>query len=105
VNIDDITIAKGQCPSTATFTLASFVSVEDNDSNQLNAYPNPTNDNLTITFNGQFNYSVINTIGEVMFNGSAVDQEELSLKSLANGTYIIKVTSGDSVHNLQVVKQ
>lgn len=105
VIIDDITIDPGMCPVEAEFTVSSFVGLENASITSLNAYPNPTTDRVTVVYNGQFNYEVVTLLGQTLYTGTAVDQEELSLKDLANGTYIVKVTAGTQINYLQVVKQ
>ena len=106
VIVDDIGLETGICPdATETFTVNSFVGIEDEEISVLNAYPNPTTNQVTVTYNGEFNYEVISPLGQVVINGKAVDKEELSLEALSNGTYLVKVTSGDKVNFVQVVKQ
>jgi hypothetical protein len=105
VSIDDITIDPGMCTSTESYTLVRFIGLDGESISQLSAYPNPTTDQLTVTYNGQFNYEVTTLLGEVVAVGNAVDQEQLSMKDLANGTYIVKVTAGDDISYVQVVKQ
>jgi len=105
VTIDDITIEKGFCSYEETFVLNSFVGVDENSTSTLNAYPNPTTDLVTVVFEGQFNYQILNVVGEVVANGSANGQTNLSLANLANGTYVIKVMAGDNINFVQVVKQ
>ncbi len=105
VTIDDITIAKGMCSYEETFVLTSYVGLENEELTSLNAYPNPTNDNVTVVFEGQFNYEVLTMVGQLVITGSANDQTNVSMKELANGTYIIKVMAGDVVNFVQVVKQ
>lgn len=105
VTIDDITINKGMCSYEETFILDSYLGLENEGLTSLNAYPNPTTDMVTVVFEGQFNYEVINTVGQLVINGSANGQANVSMKNLANGTYIIKVMAGDVVNFVQVVKQ
>ncbi|NOQ70562.1 MAG: T9SS type A sorting domain-containing protein [Crocinitomix sp.] len=105
VSIDDITIDPGMCTATQSYTLARFIGLDGESISQLSAYPNPTNDQLTVTYNGKFNYEVTTLLGEVVAVGNAVDQEQLSMKDLADGTYIVKVTAGDDISYVQVVKQ
>jgi hypothetical protein len=105
VSIDDITIDPGMCTSTESYTLTRFIGLDGETISQLTAYPNPTNDLFTVVYNGKFNYEVSTLLGEVVAVGTAVDQEQLSMKDLADGTYIVKVTAGDDINYVQVVKQ
>ncbi len=105
VTIDDITIDPGMCSVTEDFTLTRFIGIDGESIAKLTAYPNPTSDQLTVTYNGKFNYEVTTLLGEVVAVGNAVDQEQLSMKDLADGTYIVKVTAGNEISFVQVVKQ
>lgn len=105
VTIDDITIDPGMCSVSESYEIPRFIGINDASIEVLNAYPNPTTDLLTITYEGQFNYEVSNAVGQLVLTGNAVNQEQLSLKELANGTYIVKVTAGDDIKYVQVVKQ
>lgn len=105
VSIDDVTIDPGMCTTSESYTLSRFIGLDGETISQLSAYPNPTNDQLTVVYNGQFNYEVTTLLGEVIAVGKAVDQEQLSMKDFANGTYIVKVISGDNINYVQVVKQ
>ncbi|NOQ70563.1 MAG: T9SS type A sorting domain-containing protein [Crocinitomix sp.] len=105
VSIDDITIDPGMCTATESYTLVRFIGLDGESISQLSAYPNPTNDQLTVTYNGEFNYEVTTLLGQVVATGKAVDQEQLSMKNLADGTYIVKVTAGNDISYVQVVKQ
>ncbi len=105
VTIDDITIDKGLCPYEETFILTSFIGVDENTTSTLNAYPNPTTDLVTVVSEGQFNYQILNVVGEIVANGSANGQTTVSMADLANGTYVIKVMAGDDINFVQVVKQ
>ena len=105
VTIDDITIEKGECSYEETFLLNSFVGVDETTVSTLNAYPNPTTDLVTVVFEGQFNYQILNVVGEVVADGSANGQTTVSMADLANGTYVIKVIAGDNINFVQVVKQ
>jgi hypothetical protein len=105
VIINDVIINEGQCPSEASFTVSSFVGVDENGKIMFNAYPNPTTDLISVVYQGQFSYQVINLIGEVVTSGTANNQQIISLKDFANGTYVVKVMSGENVGYVQVVKQ
>jgi hypothetical protein len=105
VLINDVIINEGQCPVEASFTVSSFVGVDENGKISFNAYPNPTTDLISVVYEGQFSYQVINLIGEVVTSGTANNQQIISLKDFANGTYVVKVMSGENVGYVQVVKQ
>lgn len=104
VQVDDIKIKKGQCPTDSTFTLASFVNIESEGMVDFKVYPSPTTDNITIQLEGEFNYEVTSIKGEVIFTGAGFNTQLISLENVANGTYIVKVTTQNNSDFVKVVK-
>jgi len=104
VVIDDITIDPGKCPVEETFVLTSYSGIDGEDMTELTVYPNPTTGLLTIAFEGQFTYEVTSLTGQVVIKGNSFDQEQISMENLADGTYVIKVTSEKVTRISHVVK-
>jgi hypothetical protein len=105
VIVNDITVEKGLCESEGTYEIGSFVGLEDQSLVNLNVYPNPVVDEFTIATEGTFNYDVVNLLGEVVLSGQGTTSVQVSMKDFANGTYIVKVKSGEQTGFVQVVKQ
>jgi hypothetical protein len=106
VDVSDSGVEEGICPPVSeTYTIIRFVGVEDLTENTLTVYPTPVNDNLTISYTGDFNYELTAINGDIIFSGKAVDQEIISMDELSAGTYLIKVTSNGEVTTKKIVKQ
>jgi hypothetical protein len=105
VIVNDITVEKGLCESEGTYEIGSFVGLEDQSLVNLNVYPNPVVDEFTIATEGTFNYDVVNLLGEVILSGQGTTSAKVSMKDFANGTYIVKVKSGEQTGFVQIVKQ
>jgi hypothetical protein len=105
VIVNDITVEKGLCETEGTYEIGSFVGLEDQSLVNLNVYPNPVVDEFTIATEGTFNYDVVNLLGEVVLSGQGTTSVQVSMKDFANGTYIVKVKSGEQTGFVQVVKQ
>jgi hypothetical protein len=104
VIVNDITVEKGLCETEGTYEIGSFVGLEDQSLVNLNVYPNPVVDEFTIATEGTFNYDVVNLLGEVILSGQGTTSVQVSMKDFANGTYIVKVKSGEQTGFVQVVK-
>jgi hypothetical protein len=83
----------------------SFIGVEDLEGNDLQVYPTPAVDNVTIVYAGPFNYELTTISGEIVMTGTAVGQEQVSVVDLAAGTYLINIIVGEEVTTTKLVKQ
>ena len=73
-------------------------------SNQINIYPNPTNENITISienFNGNIHTEVYDLIGHRL---QTTNETTISLRDYARGIYLLKVAYGDKVEEVKVIK-
>ena len=74
-------------------------------SNNINVFPNPTNENITISienFNGNVQTEVYDLIGNRL---QTTNETTISLRDYARGIYLLKVAYGDTVEEVKVIKQ
>jgi len=74
-------------------------------SNNINVFPNPTNENITIiieNFNGNIQTEVYDLIGHRL---QTTNETTISLRDYARGIYLLKVAYGDRVEEVKVIKQ
>jgi hypothetical protein len=72
--------------------------------NSVNTYPNPTNENITISienYNGNIQIEVYNLIGNRL---QTTNETTISLRDYSKGIYILKVAYGDRVEEVKVIK-
>ncbi len=100
----DFTITVNAVLSTSTVDTSSSISV----------YPNPVNDDVTVTIDntisGNVTIEIISTVGQTVFTSSdskAIDSSEinLDLSALASGTYILRVSQGNHVGIQKIIKK
>jgi hypothetical protein len=77
--------------------------------NPISIYPNPTKGSVEINFNELINTGelvITNLLGEIIFknNLNKVSKENVLLKG-ASGIYIVKVTAGDKMYSLRLMKE
>ena len=73
-------------------------------SNQINIFPNPTNENITISienFTGNIQTEVYDLIGNRL---QTTNETTISLQDYARGIYLLKVAYGDRVEEIKVIK-
>lgn len=74
-------------------------------------YPNPTNNNVTVELNSNFNLNntritILNSIGEVLVNQNATGYiNTINLSNFSQGVYFIKITSNEGNYTQLLVKQ
>ena len=77
------------------------------DKNTFTAYPNPVKNNLTIRYNENItDATVYNLMGQqLLIKKINATEGQIDMSSFASGTYLIKVTSGDKVQTMKVIKE
>ncbi|MDC3309131.1 T9SS type A sorting domain-containing protein, partial [Crocinitomicaceae bacterium] len=68
-------------------------------------YPNPTNKNIHIEFNGLFEYELVDSKGRLLLDGSAYSTIDLNVSYFESGIYFVKVTQDQKTYTARVVKQ
>ncbi len=111
---------EGNCPDSASlhneaglpasaFTMEANVtvgfSIKETKQFDLSIYPNPTNRNINILlkkFSGNFQTKVYDIIGNQL---QVTKETTISLQDYSKGIYILKVTYGDRIEELKVIKE
>lgn len=84
---------------------SSSVGNEKISNNLLEIYPNPTSEKVSIStgpYTGPINANVYDLFGRKIFT---TNLKELSLKSFANGVYILVVKIGDNTYTTKIIKE
>ncbi len=80
----------------------------------LNLYPNPVNDEVSITYiameNSQCNIRIINVLGKLVYQNQGISTEgeniiEFSLADLKSGLYTVLIETGGTVNQLKLIKK
>ena len=73
-------------------------------SNNINVFPNPTNENITVSvnnYNGNVHTEVYDLIGNKL---QTSNETTISLGDFSKGVYILKVAYGDRIEEVKVIK-
>jgi hypothetical protein len=92
---NSLLVVPTNCTLTGVVTLSS--------SNNLKCFPNPSTASFTIQAKGNFNFVLMNMDGQLLENGSAV-QETTVGESLSSGIYLLQITNGNEVEMMKIVK-
>lgn len=93
------------CIYTNPIVVNSQLGIDDTDNTNFSVFPNPTTDQIILKFKGAFTYQLTSVQGKVILEGNAINSEIISLNSLTNGTYFIKVNTVNSNKSLKVIKK
>ena len=81
-------------------------SLEDLESNAISLYPNPTENNLTVEgLEGEINFTVSDTQGQVVLSGQGEDTFEVDLSTLPAGIYTLSLENKGNTVSKKIVKQ
>lgn len=86
--------------------------VEDNNAStfKIQAYPNPTQDQLTITFDAALKststYDLLSSDGKCITSNAILTNNQLiDVSSLATGIYVLNVYINNSIQSFKIIKQ
>ena len=108
-----VTAVTGDCESDFALTpdmSQNYVEISVTNVNEINdtrIYPNPTTGNVTIEAAGMNHITVVNTLGQVLYDTNVNgDQMTMNLGQFKAGVYMIRITteSGVSVSRVTVTK-
>jgi uncharacterized repeat protein (TIGR01451 family) len=71
----------------------------------VQAYPNPMLNELTLKVEGQFNYEIHDLTGRKLSEGMGVNQTTINTESLATGTYLLSVYVNGAKQTAVLLKQ
>ena len=75
----------------------------------ISAYPNPFDEEITITFNSvdgeNVSYEVIDALGRIVLAGNADSDTIVFGSELKAGIYVVRLHSGDKVNSIKISKQ
>ncbi len=89
------------------YIMVEVTAIEENGVSAVMLYPNPTNSNLNITAEGLKRITVINTLGQALYDRDAnSDNEMLDMSSYDAGIYMVRIVTekGMTTQRVSVVK-
>ena len=76
------------------------------DEMNISAYPNPTNDFITLSQSGteELAWQLLDVAGKSVLSGTMLQQQRISLQGLHAGAYLLQIQQGSKVSHTRVVK-
>ena len=89
-------------PASVTISMGT-VGVEESTLDNVSVYPNPVSSMLTISGEAEYTYTMFNGMGQMVANGTANGNTQISVSGMAQGVYFLRLTSGTQVRVEKVV--
>jgi hypothetical protein len=89
-----------------TYNINDWLELVGNESKEaISIYPNPTQDQVNIEFQGYFTYTITDLIGNQVVQSSAMNRASLDLRALASGSYFIQIKSDAGIYSGKIIKE
>lgn len=102
---DDLPIYQGDyyamsCMETESVT----VGVTETESDEVNVYPNPVNDELTVQAAGMTHIRIVNALGQIVYDTDIkADETRIPMQRFASGVYVIHIATDNGAFVRRVV--
>ncbi len=85
----------------------AILSVDDENDNKIQTYPNPVKDILTIKSLAQpiENYSIYTVQGQIVQSDSLINKNQINISSLTPGVYLLEFTSNRKITIIKFIKE
>ena len=104
----DIVTLNG-CISEASNSISIInVSIEPDYINKVKIYPNPVSSELIIEIEGnneRVNFVILNSMGQVIFNGTLIEKIIIPMHGFTSGLYLIKLMNGETFELIKILKK
>jgi hypothetical protein len=103
-----VTVDDGFCEATADVSVTMAVGIEEDLANNIQVYPNPATDNITIALNNPMNVEKITLMdlsGKVVFSTSpngSITKTLIPVANLAKGLYLLQLEVEGAVASYKV---
>lgn len=100
-----VTVMHGNgCTSVDSVQVNSQLSIKELGENVV-LYPNPAADHIIIEGMDSFTYAIADAQGKIVLNGEGGENENISLKELESGVYIINLTYQGISQTVRLIKE
>lgn len=91
----------GSITKDVTFTAG----LDENTTSQINIYPNPTNDQVTIDITEEMNLVVVDPTGRVIIQKSIKPQDSVNLNAYSSGLYLFQLSNNSGMRVSKLIRK
>ena len=93
------------CQVMDSIEIFSTANILESGLNRLNIYPNPVAHSFTVDWEGEFNYNLIDARGKLVMMGSAQQSEQIFIRGLSAGKYILQLSNESENTAVSIIVQ
>ena len=93
------------CQVMDSVEIFSTANILESGLNRLNIYPNPVAHSFTVDWEGEFNYNLIDARGKLVMMGSAQQSEQIFIRGLSAGKYILQLSNESENTAVSIIVQ
>ena len=101
-----VRVVHGGLPNVSYYAMSCMtnpISVKEYQEDMASVYPNPTRDNLTVKAENMKRITIVNTMGQVMYDQEVMsDSKDINMSQYESGVYMVHITTGNGVSTQRV---
>jgi hypothetical protein len=88
----------------ADITVDQCLSLSEMNDLPFEVYPNPFDNQITISFNTSFNYEVFDAMGRIVVKGNGTGEQVIELNNLESGYYTLRLADGVHTYDVRLIR-
>lgn len=88
-----------------TLTITDGVGIANNVAEGIRIFPNPCNNVLNVTANGNNEVQIVNLLGQVITTQTMTDNAQINVSDLSNGVYFVRINGANGTTTQKFIKK
>ncbi len=86
-------------------TIQTTVGINENAASNVSVFPNPCNNVLNVTANGNNEVQIVNLLGQVITTQTMTDNAQINVSDLSNGVYFVRINGANGTTTQKFIKK